>query len=388
MPSSELFSFARITMTLTGIWKLELSYPFKRFTDIYKTYSVLVHLIYISVPLLMTLNIPYLLQNNPSEAPETLSKTLYCILLLVKLFSYQSENSKFLLTEAIVEEAQLYQYADSFTKVIYEKHVLFCNRLNRFILISVALSGALLWEIGIVDSYKFHKLLKNESQALVKPLPLKCWYPFDENKYHVWVLIEQLLTLVWFAISIVSVHTFINSVLIYTRGQLKILQNYFSNFHRNIFDGGSNGSLAALKLLCGKHQYLIAYLNIANQTLKTVVFLEYGISSIMLATALLQVIAGKNVITNVVHVSVIISQLLLLAWSSDEIVTQSLQLAPALYQSKWYECDRESRILIRIMLMRCQKPLSIDIGSFGPMTVRSAMSRLKLAYSYTSVMTN
>ncbi|XP_060533345.1 odorant receptor 49b-like isoform X3 [Cylas formicarius] len=373
-------------MTLAGIWKLDLPVPFEWISQVYPIYSVVVHIVYASLPLLLTMNFPYLLENDPIEATESLSKILYCVPLIVKLFSFQSENSKYLIIGANAEEARLYQNADNFVKSIHEMHVLYCNRLNKLILMSVAFAGFLLCELGIVDSYKFHKLVKNESKIMVKPLPLPFWYPFNENKYHVWVLTEQLLTIVWCAISIVSVHTFSNSVFIYTRGQLKILQSHFSNFHKNIVDGG-NG-VVGLKELCVKHQNLIAYLNIANQTLKTVVFLEYGISSIMLATALLQVIAGKNVITNVVHVSVIISQLLLLAWSSDEIVTQSLQLAPALYQSKWYECDRESRILIRIMLMRCQKPLSIDIGSFGPMTVRSAMSRLKLAYSYTSVMTN
>ncbi|XP_060530175.1 odorant receptor Or2-like [Cylas formicarius] len=96
--------------------------------------------------------------------------------------------------------------------------------------------------------------------------------------------------------------------------------------------------------------------------------------------------AGGNITYKFTHLFAVTSQLLLLAWYSDEIVFQSVELAPALYQSKWYECSKESRVLISIMLMRCQRPLTIDIGSFGPMTVQSAATRLKLAYSYASVM--
>ncbi|XP_060533347.1 odorant receptor 49b-like isoform X2 [Cylas formicarius] len=384
-PHLEIFRFARITMIVSGIWKLELCDPFKHCSRVYPIYSVMVHVIYTSFPLLLLINFPHLVKNDPSEAMETISKILYGILSIVKLFSYQSESSQCLLAKAIQEEGHLNDHGDDFVKRIHELHVSYCNVFNKFILMSVVFGGSVLCEFA--DSYKFHRLPKNESVNVAKPLPLPFWYPFDENKHHVWVLVEQLLTIVWCALLFISVQIFSNSALIYMRGQLKILQKSFKEFHQNMVEGDSNSGLTALKHICVKHQNLIGYINTANRAFRTVVFFEYGISSAMLATALFQVVAGRNVTTNVIHVSVLTSQLLLLAWSSDEIVAQSLELAPALYQSNWYECDKDSRILIRIMLMRCQKPLSIDIGSFGAMTVRSAMSRLKLAYSYTSVMT-
>ncbi|XP_060533487.1 uncharacterized protein LOC132706267 isoform X2 [Cylas formicarius] len=387
MSHSELFRFARIAMTLAGIWKLELADPFKGFTRIYPIYSIMIHVIYVSFPLLLVVNLPYLLKNDPSEANESLSKSLYGILLIAKLLSYQSESSKSLLVQAIREETTLNQYGDDFVKMIYEKHMTRCNRLNKFIFISAAVVVLLLCEVGIAESYKFHRLRKNENQTLAKPLPLSCWYPFDENKYHIWILIEQLLTIFCAGLSFVSVHIFCNSVLIYMRGRLQILQYNFSSFFTHLVQGDANESLTALKLLCENHQNLIAYINTVNRAFKGVVFFEYGISSVILATSILQVTAGGNITYKLTRLLGVTSQLLLLAWSSDEIVVQSLELAPALYQSKWYECSKESRVLINIMLMRCQKPLTIDIGLFGPMTVQSAMTRLKLAYSYTSVMT-
>ncbi|XP_060533770.1 odorant receptor 45b-like [Cylas formicarius] len=158
------------------------------------------------------------------------------------------------------------------------------------------------------------------------------------------------------------------------RGQLKILQYYFTNFFENIVEKDRNGCFQELKFLCVKHQNLIEYINTANCAFKGVVFFEYAISSIVLATSIIQISVGGNVTNNLIHLFGVTSQLLLLAWYSDEIVFQSLELAPALYQSKWYECSKESRILISMMLMRCQKPLSIDIGSFGAMTIQSAMT--------------
>ncbi|XP_060533764.1 odorant receptor 30a-like isoform X2 [Cylas formicarius] len=363
-------------MILTGIWKLEMPHRSKGFRHIYPVYSMATHVIYVSIPLFLTMNLPQLLKTDLGEALETLSKILYCVPLMTKLFSYQSESSKKLLSKAIKDETRLLQSGDRTVVNIYADHVFFCNLLNKFLWISAAGAGSLLCEIGIVGSYKYHKLNIESNETLPKPLPLPFWYPFDENKYHICVLFEQLFVIVWCGLSVAAVQIFSNSMMIYMRGQLKILQNYFRNHHKYLSVNvvGNGGSLNTLKLLCVKHQYLIRYINNVNGVFRSIVLIEYSISSVMLATSLLQVIAGHNVTYNATHISVITSQLLLLAWSSDEIVVQSLELSSALYESKWYECERGSRILIGIMLMRCQKPLSIDIGSFGPMRIKSAMS--------------
>ncbi|XP_060533492.1 odorant receptor 67c-like isoform X2 [Cylas formicarius] len=373
-------------MILTGIWKLGTPQQSKAFPVVYQAYSILAHVIYVSIPLFLTMNFPRLLKTDAGKGFETLSKILYCVSMVIKLFAYQSRSSTSLLAQAIRDEVDLLQNGDDSVMKIHEKHVFFCNLLNKFFWLSTAGAASLLCEIGLVGSYRVHRMNKKFNATLNKSLPLPFWYPFDENKYHRWVLLEQFLVILWVGFPVATVQMFSNSVMIYMRGQLKILQSYFSNYNENITYVGDN--LKTLKGLCVKHQHLIRYINTVNSVFRSIVFVEYSISSIMLATALFQVLAGHNVTYNITHIFVIISQLLLLAWSTDEIVSQSVELASALYSSKWYECERESRILIIFMLIRCQKPLSIDIGSFGPMTLRSAMSRLKLTYSYTSVMTS
>ncbi|XP_060525201.1 odorant receptor 49b-like [Cylas formicarius] len=83
-----------------------------------------------------------------------------------------------------------------------------------------------------------------------------------------------------------------------------------------------------------------------------------------------------------------IIQLLTFAWSCNEIIIQSAELAAALFESDWYNCDSKTKVIVHIMMMRCQKPLCLRNGSFGVMDLEVGVSRLKLAYSYTSLMKN
>ncbi|XP_060533771.1 uncharacterized protein LOC132706443 [Cylas formicarius] len=365
-PAVSVVNMFRLIITpefsASGIWKLEMPHRSRGFQLVYLIYSIVANMIYISIPLLLTINFPRLLKTDAGEGLETLPKILFCFSFVIKLILYQSESTKRLLAQAITDEAHFLDNGDYSVVEVHEKHVFFCNLLNKFFLMSTAGSGFILCEMGIVGSYKVNQLNKKLNVTLPRPLPLPFCYPFDENNYHIWILLEQLLVIVWCGFSIATVQIFSNSMMIYMRGQLKILQKYFSRYHRSATS--VDGSVKALKLLCVKHQHLISFIDNVNGVFRNVVFIQYSISSIMLAMALFQVLAGNNVTYNITYVLVIISELLLLAWSTDEIVTQSDELASALYSCTWYECDRESRILIILMLIRCQKPLSIDIGSY------------------------
>ncbi|XP_060518035.1 odorant receptor 30a-like isoform X4 [Cylas formicarius] len=241
---------------------------------------------------------------------------------------------------------------------------------------------------GIVDSYKIYRLEKYSNSTLNKPLPLHFWYPFDEDKFYIWALVHQLAQILLTALYTAAFQTFSSSLLIFLRSQLKILQENFRNFHK--FGGTQswqNNPFRSLRMVCLKHQEFIVYVNDLNQWIKPLILMEYGTSSVMFAGAVIQVMAGVNVAFNGLFVFVLCGQLILLAWNCNEILIESGHLANALYESTWYEQDVKTKVLIHFMILRCQRSLGLTIGSFGPMTINAALSRLKLAYSYTSLMT-
>ncbi|XP_060517875.1 odorant receptor 30a-like isoform X2 [Cylas formicarius] len=187
-----------------------------------------------------------------------------------------------------------------------------------------------------------------------------------------------------------SVNIFIETVLLFLRAQLIILQEQFRSFHK----GADEAPIAnadqvnhqGLKKLCISHRKLIYFLASFNDSLKFIMLLEYVASSLIIASSILEVLGGHNVPFNAGFVVTNFGGLMLLSWNCNEIMVQSVKLATALYESKWYEQDKQSNALLQIMMIRSQKPLVITIGSFGPMTLDAGMSRMRLAYSYTTVL--
>ncbi|XP_060533612.1 uncharacterized protein LOC132706346 [Cylas formicarius] len=371
-------------MILTGMWRQDPPPFYKSVNFLYRSYSIVLHVILFSIPALMTANLPDLLRSDANSAIEGASKLLYCVILVAKVFSYQSGRSRDLLSRAMEEESRLYSINDEDVIRIYKGHVRYCHLFSKFFFISTMVSSSTLCEIAIINSYKFSK---NAEAVGDKPTPLLLWYPFDKNRHHIWVMAHQFLTVMVGNCYASAVYLYYNSIMIYVRGRLQILQHYFRNYKKYVFHE-STTTLETLRALCVKHQDLISYINDVNRSFKSTVFLEYSITSAILATVLYQVIEGQDASFNIIFVFIVSSQLMLLAWTSDEIVLQSSNLATALYESTWFEQCHDSKMLIRFMMMGCHKPLSISIGPFGPMTMLSAMSRLKLAYSYVSVMTS
>ncbi|XP_066154202.1 odorant receptor 49b-like [Euwallacea fornicatus] len=84
----------------------------------------------------------------------------------------------------------------------------------------------------------------------------------------------------------------------------------------------------------------------------------------------------------------LLTQLIMVAWSCNEIKIQSEALGDALFQSRWYLLDQQSKQNVLFMIRRIGKPLYMTIGGFGPMTTNSIILVLKAAYSYVNLMNN
>ncbi|XP_060525188.1 odorant receptor 43a-like [Cylas formicarius] len=116
--------------------------------------------------------------------------------------------------------------------------------------------------------------------------------------------------------------------------------------------------------------------------------LDYTVCSLTFALLILQIIAGEELLIKFTILTFTTLQLMTFSWNCNEIILQSMELAKALFNRDWYNQNRHAKILIHVMMMRCQKPLSLRIGWLGVMDLDAGISRLKLGYSYTSIMKN
>ncbi|XP_060518334.1 uncharacterized protein LOC132697080 isoform X2 [Cylas formicarius] len=354
-----LFKLVRSTMIFNGLWRLGTDNLSTSQKKLYILYSIFAQIVYVSTPVLLAANFPKLFRTDVTAGIEALSKFFYAVLIITKVFVYQSESIRQLLSNAIHEESILFDENDVVGCKIYKRHVLFCSKLSKFLFFSAIFGGSLLIEMGLVSTYKYTGNQKHSNQSLEIYLPLTLWYPVDVNKYYNWLLLEQIVDIVLTSTCAPTLQIFATTLLIFIQAELEILQYHFRNL--GCLDSTNLNTISYdvarnLKLLCRKHQKLIKYVMAVNKCFTHVMFLEYSVSSVMLATAVCQVIASGA-------------------------------LATALYESKWYEQCYHTQVLLQIMLMRSQKPLSMSIGPFGSLTADAAMSRVRMAYSYTTVMT-
>ncbi|XP_060531460.1 odorant receptor 82a-like [Cylas formicarius] len=385
----EIFKIVKWLMIASGTWRLDIDTISKTLYKVYLGYSYSVQFFYYSLIVSLGVEFTKLFGKNTDAAIENVSKMCFALLLVVKITLCQSENILKLMRFAVKEEYDIFNGRDEATKNIYLDHITYCTRITSATAIYSFGLGIYLSEIGIEKSFRFNKSHDMVNSTLDKPLPMPTWYPFDKNKHHAWALGYQVVEILLTALYSGSVHAFTNSVMIFIRAQLQILQYHFKNCHKSGAEYESNmpaANASGLKSLAVKHQQLIGWIEDLNESFKDLLLLEYSISSLLLAAVIIQIFSGKDVGFNIVYFLLIFSQLLALAWNANEIKEQSTELSNALYSSKWYDQVQHVKVLVAIMMMRSQKPLTLSIGPFGPMTADAALSRLKLTYSYVSLM--
>ncbi|XP_060523732.1 uncharacterized protein LOC132700431 [Cylas formicarius] len=361
-------------MIICGVWRLEMK-SLSRFQKIlYSIHSVIIQTINMIIPILLTANLPVLFKEDISGAFQALSMILFCILANLKGIMCQSKCFLKLQKIVLEHETILLEGKDEDVHKIYTTHVHYSKKLSKFFLLAGALAASVLFEMGCLDSYKVHKMQKHTNVSLEKPLPLKLWYPWDKNKYHIFLMLSQFVEIAVSAFYVAVAQIFTTTLLTFLRAKLKILQHQFRNFglHLNHFD-----EVETIQKLCFKHQTLIQIIKSVNDVMRNIIFFEFSMSSVMFAAGIFQVIAKQDLLFNIEFSVSMISFLMLLAWNANEIRTESSQLAMALYESRWYEQTHQTKVIMQFMLMRCQKPLSINIGPLGPITVDAAMSFTK-----------
>ncbi|XP_060532245.1 odorant receptor 49b-like isoform X4 [Cylas formicarius] len=327
----------------------------------------------------LSADLPSLLKTNPSIAIEKMGRFIFCFVMTIKMAMCRSKGVLNLIKDALRQDRELSVQDDPEIRNIYKWHINFDNKLISLIVMSAILVGLSVAVIGDADALRRFK----KGNVTHLSLPMHYWYPFDTDKHLTLAIIDQNIRpiLVLFCLGVVS--AFVNCLIIFLRVQLMALQFKFRNFdkyrsHRSPED--------VLKLLCLKHQKLIECIGQFNGSLKNIILLDYTMVSVTFGTVILQMTAKSDIVVNSMTLIFTTIQLLAFSWSANEIIVQSTELADALFESNWYDQSKRTKMLIQIMMMRCHRPLCLRIGQFGFMDLNAGMSRLKLGYSYTSIM--
>ncbi|XP_060524774.1 odorant receptor 30a-like isoform X2 [Cylas formicarius] len=383
--SAQYFGYMRSLMIAAGIWRMEIKEFSAMKKQLYGAYSVTAQAICNLLIFSIGLDVPALLKTHPAAAFGNMGMVIFLGTNTTKTIMCQSKAIIKLLEIALKPEFQMAKRVNTEVEAIYKQHTKLNNYFTTVLLVCVLLVGICHSVSGDIECYMH---FKQHSNATEKPVLAYYWYPFDTNKHYTLVLIDQNIRPLLTGLCTCIVSAFVNCMTVFVRLQLKLLQYSFRNFDKLQLHNEPDKDPNTLKLLCAKHQEIIKYVDELNQSIRAIIFMEYLVSSITFATQILQIVGGEKPFLTILILTYTVIQLLIFAWSSNEIIIQSTELAKALFESNWYDQDNKIKTMAHIMIMRCQKPLSLMIGSFGVMDLDVGISRLKLAYSYTSVMTS
>ncbi|XP_060528474.1 odorant receptor 30a-like isoform X4 [Cylas formicarius] len=371
-----------------GIWMLDESKRSLAFVIFYRFYSMAFPVYCASMATSLAIEIPNLISESSTAVMENVARALVVAIVVTKLVMCKKKRIVDLFEAASKQFAEIAGNADPEIIKILQQHVEYWKKILLVLVVPVIFGYLLLCEMGIENTIRFDWLSKPPNVSLNAPLPSNFWYPFDKNAYHHWLLLDQCLRVGGITTGMNSVAAMINSLMVFMRLQIKLLQHHFRNFDK--YGGGpedlrwcDGGGTSKLRLLCRRHQELIAYVEKFNEALKYIILLEYTSSSIMFAGAIFQIVSGEKVVFAFFFMVFNYAQLMTFSWNCNEILTESAELATALFESDWYLSNPETKTLILIMMVRSQRPLILTVGPFGSMTLEAGMS---VSYSYASVM--
>nr|QXE93253.1 odorant receptor 27 [Eucryptorrhynchus brandti] len=385
-------AFLKAIMIFTGTWRLPLMTS--RFIEnCYFVYSIFAQ---VSVLLLwtgMSLNVPIALKSDDFEkTSEGIGYAIVMSLVLFKIIISQTQKMKDLINQCELEQEKTYQEEPEEVQRHVDASVRVLNVILYITFLNTMIAAVILYSIGISRYLEY----RHYNSTVEKPLLLPMWCPFDHNQYYGLAFFSGFFMLVIASNCSVVVQLLFFTLVTHAIIQLKSLGILAKNFHKFCEIDGSqlecvqkDPAITMLRHICFKHKSIISYVEKFNMAMRNILLLEFLLNSLNIASQIVRLFLLNEPFWIKIFVGVFcnveIVRLFLTAWHANEVQVQSVALADALFASNWYEQSEKAKKMIQIMMMRSRKPLSISIGPFFPMTLDTAISTMKAAYSYVTL---
>nr|QXE93208.1 odorant receptor 27 [Eucryptorrhynchus scrobiculatus] len=384
----------KVIMIISGTWRLPLGTS--KFTEnCYFLYSILAQVSIFLLWIGTLLNGLTAIKTYDFEKVfEGIGYAIIILLLLYKIFISQTQKIKDLIVQCESEHEKTYQEEPEEVKILVEANVQVLNVILYFSFLITLFAAFVLYWTGISIYLEY----RNYNSTVEKPLTIPMWCPFDHNRYYgIAFFINFYMVVIGCNYSIL-VQILFFTLVTHAIIQLKSLGILAKNFHRYCeIDNSQSGCvqnesvITMLRHICFKHKSIISYVDLFNTSMQNVLLLEFLLNSLNIGFLIVRLLLPNQQFRVKIFVGIYgnveIIRLFLTAWHANEVQFQSLALSDALYASNWYEQSEKAKKIIQIIMMRSRKPLNISVGPFFAMTLDSAISTMKAAYSYVTLIT-
>ncbi|KAM7350383.1 odorant receptor 30a-like [Cochliomyia hominivorax] len=133
------------------------------------------------------------------------------------------------------------------------------------------------------------------------------------------------------------------------------------------------------------HLELIRVVDTMNSLTTHTYMIEFLAFGAMLCAMLFSLVIAETLAQMIIisiYMFMIFSQSVVLYYFANELYDQSLLVAIAAYDCSWFDFDVTTQKILKLMILRAQKPCAILVGKVYPMNLELLQSLLNATYSY------
>ncbi|XP_076273417.1 odorant receptor 10-like [Rhynchophorus ferrugineus] len=369
-------SLTKKYMTLLGIWPVNWTGTRLIFYQIYY-YLIFSYFCMFVATMFVQLGVSF--TTNVLAVAYVAGPTVAYFMNILKVCVYKTDKFLNIINEIQKTEKQLLSSKNQTVITIYKNNASISKKIEIYLTV-MGISG--------FSTYLIRPALltgaTNQKEIFGGNLIIPSWYPFDTQQYHWFAYAFQILPCFYGTFYIVYTQAYYLSVLIFIRGQFKILQYTISQ----VFS--SSDPQQSLGEWIKEHQHILRMMTELNECMNIVMFCDFMVSSLQLAMVIFQLmnVSGLEQIAVSLFCFTLNIQLYLLYWCGTEIAFESAKIASSAYQSNWYNCDLVVQKSLRIVIMRTQKPVMLRIGTIGNVQFDVLLKIYKTIYSFLCLIIN
>ncbi|KAI7815191.1 Odorant receptor Or27a [Rhyzopertha dominica] len=299
------------------------------------------------------------------------------------------------LSDQVMEtEKKILEGGNERRKRLFDKYVKENSSLDRFILSVGVVTIIPFFVVPLVQLHTQPELyypLNSSIPPESKPLPFSSWFPFDKEEHYTTAFIMHVIVGIYGCFSVVGTDMFFMSLVRFGKAQMKLLQYKFKHFKEVAIanakpeEDEEEAIERYIKECILEHQYIIGYIHKLDNALRFLMLLDFAECSLQMAAIAFYVTASGfslKILFAVEYLSAMLYQLYIFYYTANDVILESTAISTAIWTSKWYECTPKVKNLLRVIMLRAQRPLTLSVGPFYVMSTETAINILRTAASY------
>ncbi|XP_072380541.1 odorant receptor 10-like [Diabrotica undecimpunctata] len=372
--------FIKPFVIIAGIWPLDVKglklLMYNCYFYVTFTYYVLnVSTIYVTAKQVAS-------HGTPTEITNYISNAVFSTLLIYKALTYRSSGVKDLLNSIRGVEADIANEEDKEIKTIYMKNVKSSEFFGKVYVYQGIVSSCCAQLFPLICTIMSKP---NEEGYKEKYYIVANWAPFDKHKYYCVAYLVQLAFTICAEMYTIFCGTFFLFIIENVVGRIFVLQYKFSKCFDNAQDLCENHGLSfkdacniMVKGCIREHQQIIRFMKNMDNTFKRYIFVDFMCTSFGLSVVVLQFLLEETIQMKIAAAAFFVifaSQSLIIYYHADIIAFEgSHGLIKAIFCSNWHRLDVGAQKLLKFVIFRAQKPLTLSIGPFRKVGVESMIA--------------